>query len=128
MAETVKVKETKVQNFVTVKNVVLKSISTPTMILRVAQDKAINPQEVFVRVTFEYGGKDVVVSNKLRYLTKTGYVELTNAVDNKTPVTLEVDTMSGFFHVVKDVKVDDLFKDSVEKVDVSKFNLAALLK
>ena len=124
----IKFQEKRKQNFVKVENVVLKSISTPTMIQRVAQDKGINPQEVFVRVTFEYGGKDVVVSNKLRYLTKAGYVELTTAVANKTPVTLEVDTMSGFFHVVKDIKVDDLFKESVAKTDISKFNLAALLK
>lgn len=123
-----KIQEQRKQNFVKVENVVLKSISTPTMIQRVAQDKGINPQEVFVRATFEYGGKDVVVSNKLRYLTKAGYVELATAVANKTPVTLEVDTESGFFHVVKDIKVDDLFKDSVAKTDVSKFNLAVLLK
>ena len=115
------------RNTVTVDGAVIKTVSSPSTIQRVAVDKGVNPQEVFVRVTFEYGGKEFGVSNKLRFLTKAGYNELLEAQKNKTPMKLAVDTDSGFFYIEKNVSVDDLFKEAVVKSTDTRTNLAALL-
>ena len=112
---------------VTVDGAIIKTVSSPSTIQRVAIDKGVNPQEVFVRVTFEYGGKEFGVSNKLRFLTKAGYNELLEAQKNKTPMKLAVDTESGFFYIEKDVSVDDLFKEAVVKATDTRTNLTALL-
>ena len=115
------------KNIVIVKDTIIKQVSTPSTIQRVAVDKGINPQEVYVRVTFEYGGKEFGVSNKLRFLTKAGYEELIKAKENKTAMTLAVDTESGFFYIEKDIKVDDLFKTPVEKKTDTRTGLSALI-
>ena len=115
------------KNVVIVKDAVIKQVSTPSTIQRVAIDKGINPQEVYVRVTFEYGGKEFGVSNKLRFLTKAGYEELIKAKENKTAMTLAVDTESGFFYIEKDIKVDDLFKTPVEKKTDTRTGLSSLI-
>lgn len=115
------------KNVVIVKDTIIKQVSTPSTIQRVAIDKGINPQEVYVRVTFEYGGKEFGVSNKLRFLTKAGYEELIKAKENKTAMTLAVDTESGFFYIEKDIKVDDLFKTPVEKKTDTRTGLSALI-
>ena len=80
---------------VTVDQAIIKSVSSPSAIQSVAQDKGINPQEVFVRVTFEYKGTEVKVSNKLRFLTKAGYLELIEAQKTKKPMKLVVDTATS---------------------------------
>ena len=118
--------EIKDRNMVTVGGVIIKQISSPSTIQRVAVDKGINPQEVFVRVTFEHNGKEFGVSNKLRFLTKAGYLELMNALENKTPMKLAVDINSGFFYVEKNVSVDDLFKEAVT-ASTNRTDLTALL-
>ena len=115
------------KNVVIVKDTIIKQVSTPSTIQRVAIDNGINPQEVYVRVTFEYGGKEFGVSNKLRFLTKAGYEELIKAKENKTAMTLAVDTESGFFYIEKDIKVDDLFKTPVEKKTDTRTGLSALI-
>lgn len=112
---------------VTVEGAIIKQVSSPSTIQRVAVDKGVNPQEVFVRVTFEYAGKEFGVANKLRFLTKAGYMELIEAQKNKTPMKLAVDVESGFFYIEKDVSVDDLFKDAVTKTADTRANLSALL-
>ena len=121
--ETVKKK----RNFITVEGAIIKQVSSPSTIQRVAVDKGINPQEVYVRVTFEFKGKEFGVSNKLRFLTKAGYEELVTAQKNKTPMKLAVDVESGFFYIEKDVSVDDLFKEAVAKTTDTRTSLSALL-
>lgn len=116
----------KEKNVVTVENCIIKQVSSPSTIQRVAVDKGVNPQEVFVRVTFEVGGKEFGVSNKLRFLTKAGYLELIESQKNKTPMKLAVDVVSGFFYIEKDVSVDDLFKEAVTS-SANRTDLAALL-
>ena len=129
----VKVEETAVatakkeRTTVTIDGAIIKQVSSPSTIQRVAVDKNVNPQEVFVRVTFEYAGKEFGVANKLRFLTKTGYMELIEAQKNKTPMKLAVDVESGFFYIEKDVSVDDLFKNAVTKTADARANLSALL-
>jgi hypothetical protein len=107
---------------------VIKQVSSPATIQRVAVDKGINPQEVFVRVVFTHNGQDFLVANKLRFLTKAGYNELLEAQKNKTALKLAVNTESGFFYIEKDVNVDDLFKDAVKPSAASKLtDLAKLI-
>lgn len=100
---------------ITVDEAIIKSVSSPSTIQSVAKDKNINPQEVFVRVTVEYKGTEVTVSNKLRFLTKAGYQELLDAQKNKTPMKLVIDIANEFFYIEHDVSVDDLFKEEVAK-------------
>lgn len=111
---------------VTCENVIIKNVSSPSTIQRVALDKGINPQEVFVRVTFEHKGEQYTASNKLRFLTKAGYEELLKAVETKEPMKFVVDIDNGFFYVEKDVSIDSLFAQDVEKKDTRK-PLSALL-
>ena len=125
--EKIQVSEKKERQTIVVEGAVIKQVSSPATIQRVAVDKGINPQEVYVRVTFEYMGKEFGVSNKLRFLTKAGYVELVEAQKNKTPMRLAVDVESGFFYIEKDIKVDDLFKDAVAKPADNRADLAALI-
>ena len=117
----------RVKNVVTVDNCIIKQISSPATISRVATDKGINPQEVYVRVIFSHNGNEYNVSNKLRFLTKAGYEELIKAKTNGTPMKLVVDVESGFFYIEKDVSVDDLFKENTVKTVNYKENLASLL-
>ena len=111
---------------VIVDQAVIKSVSSPSTIQSIAQDKGINPQEVFVRVTFEYKGTEVKVSNKLRVLTKAGYLELIEAQKTQKPMKLVVDTANEFFYIEHDVSVDDLFKEEVAKPVDNKANLMKL--
>ena len=117
----------KERNTVVVDGAIITQVSSPSTIQRVAVDKGVNPQEVYVRVTFQYNGKEFGVANKLRFLTKAGYVELVEAQKNKTPMKLAVDVESGFFYIEKDVSVDDLFKDAVVKAADTRANLSALI-
>jgi hypothetical protein len=111
---------------ITCDGVVVKSVSSPSSIQRVAIDKGINPQEVFVRVTFEFKGEEFAASNKLRFLTKAGYQELLDAEKSGTKMKFVVDIDNGFFYVEKDVSIDSLFAQEVEKKDTRK-PLSALL-
>lgn len=129
MAKIEKISEIKREkNIVIVEGAIIKQVSSPSTIQRVAVDKGVNPQEVYVRVTFEYGGKEFGVSNKLRFLTKAGYAELISAQKNATPMKLAVDVESGFFYIEKDVQIDDLFKEAVVRENDTRANLAALIK
>ena len=117
----------KEKNIVIVDGAIIKQVSSPATLQRVAVDKGISPQEVFVRMTFEYKSVDIEVSNKLRFLTKAGYLELIEAQKTKKPMKLAVDTNSGFFYIEKDVSVDDLFKDVLSRSETNRANLAKLL-
>jgi hypothetical protein len=125
-AEAAVVKTFKEGRKVTCDGVIVKNVSSPSSIQRVALDKGINPQEVFVRVTFEFKGQQFTASNKLRFLTKAGYEELLNAVKTGEAMKFVVDIDNGFFYVEKDVSIDSLFAQDVEKKDERK-PLSALL-
>lgn len=125
-AEAAVVKTFKEGRKVTCDGVIVKNVSSPSSIQRVALDKGINPQEVFVRVTFEFKGQQFTASNKLRFLTKAGYEELLNAAKTGESMKFVVDIDNGFFYVEKDVSIDSLFAQDVEKKDERK-PLSALL-
>lgn len=115
-----------VSNKVTVDGAVVASVTSPSTIDRIAKERNINPQEVFVRCTFNYAGKQFTASNKLRFLTKAGYVELMEAKTKGTPMKFVVDVEKGFFYIEHDVAVDSLFETPVESTD-TRANLTALL-
>ena len=127
MAESVKnaVVQTKKESVkFTIYNAVIKQVRSPSTIQRIAKDRGINPQEVFVRVTVAYGGTEARVSNKLRFLTKAGYLELIEAQKTGKPMKITIDVENEFFYIENDVSVDDLFKEELPKPD----NKADLLK
>jgi hypothetical protein len=97
------------------KDVTVKSVSSPDTIKLVADERGINPQEVFVRIVFEHEGAEYKASNKLRFLTKAGYEKLIDSVKNGTKVDLTVDTEAGFFYIEYGTTVDDLFSTPVSK-------------
>lgn len=113
-------------NKVTVDGAVVASVTSPSTIDRIAKERNINPQEVFVRCTFNYAGKQFTASNKLRFLTKAGYMELMEAKTNGTPMKFVVDVEKGFFYIEHDVAVDSLFETPVASTD-TRAKLTALL-
>lgn len=122
----VEVKEASTVTRVTVDNCKVISVTSPSTVDRIAKDKSINPQEVFVRCTFEYKGQQFTASNKLRFLTKTGYLELLEAKEKQTPMKFVVDIEKEFFYIEHDVAIDSLFETPVESKD-SRATLSALL-
>lgn len=111
---------------VTVDGAVVISVTSPSSIDRIAKDRNLNPQEVFVRCTFQYADHQFTASNKLRFLTKTGYKELLAAKENKTPMKFTIDTEKGFFYIEHDVEVDSLF-DTPVSTETKSVSLTALL-
>lgn len=111
---------------VTVDGCTVISVTSPSSIERIAKDKNLNPQEVFVRCTFEYKGQQFTASNKLRFLTKAGYTELLEAKEKKTPMKFVVDIEKEFFYIEHDVAIDSLFETPVETKD-NRATLTSLL-
>lgn len=134
--ETKAVQETKVEEAVkpvttavtkvTVDNAIVVNVTSPSTIDRIAKEKNINPQEVFVRCTFQFKGNQFTASNKLRFLTKAGYTELLEAKEKQTPMKFVVDIEKAFFYIEHDVAVDSLFETPVETED-KRASLTALL-
>lgn len=111
---------------VTVDNAIVVNVTSPSTVDRIAKEKNINPQEVFVRCTFQYNDMQFTASNKLRFLTKTGYTELLEAKEKKTPMKFVVDIEKEFFYIEHDVAVDSLFETPVVTED-KRTKLTALL-
>lgn len=72
------------------KGIKIISVSSPESIQRIATEKAINPQNVFVRVTYEYEGEQYLASNQLRFFREEGYIKLLDAKNNGTLVNITV--------------------------------------
>ena len=111
--ETKEVKkvEIKESEWITVKDCIIKSITSKESIADIAAQKGINTGEVFVRVTFEYKGAEYKASQKLRILGKDGYLKLSNlAKEESGKIDLDVSN-TEFFRIHKEVSLDDLFKD-----------------
>ena len=115
---------------VRIKNVVVKGVSSPETIKRIATERKLNPQEVFVRLTFEVNGTEYVASNKLRFLGEKDYTELLNLKEANGTVDITIDTENEFFYVNHDVAVADLFKEKLpEKTRENKLeSLIAIIK
>lgn len=100
------------------------SLTSVSRILDIAEEKKLNPQEVFVRCTFEYKGETYTASNKLRILTKKGYSELQSKLNSSETIDLVITDLE-FFYIHREVSLDDLFKDKVASEN-KKGSLAAL--
>jgi hypothetical protein len=124
--QTVKAETTNTVAKVTVNDAIVVNVTSPSTIDRIAKEKNINPQEVFVRCTFQYNGMQFTASNKLRFLTKAGYTELLEAKEKKTPMKFVVDVEKEFFYIEHDVAVDSLFETPVATED-KRTKLTALL-
>ena len=111
---------------VRIEKAIVKGVSSPETVARVAKERGLNPQEVFVRLTFETEGKEFVASNKLRFLGKSGYNQLLEAKEKNGTVDITVDTEKEFFYLNTGATVDDLFKTELPKRE--KTTLADLLK
>ena len=111
---------------VRIEEAVVKGVSSPDTIQRIAKDRNLNPQDVFVRLTFEYENVEYVVSNKLRFLGKDNYNMLLQAKENGLTVDITVDTETEFFYVNSNTTVDDLFKEELPKRERKSLN--SLLK
>lgn len=105
-------------------------VTSPATIQSIAQERSLNPQEVFVRVVFEHDGAQYKASNKLRIIGKQGYKDLLNAKANGSTMTLTVGLESEFFYIGREVAIDDLFAEELPKEEKkSPFaGLADLLK
>lgn len=90
-------------------NVKIMNVSSPETLKNLAESFSVAPTEIFVRVTFEHKGAKYTVSNKLKYLTKAGYKSLLEAKEAGTEMKISINTDNGFFYIVRDVGIDDLF-------------------
>ena len=52
---------------ISLKGVKVIGVTSPNRIAQIAEERGINPQEVFVRVVFEYQGSQYQASNQLRF-------------------------------------------------------------
>ncbi len=102
-------------------DVVITAVTSPNRIAAIAEEQAINPQEVFVRINFKVGEKEFTSSNKLRFLGQEGYQKLLDAKESGDPVkiTLTMNDKGSLFYLANDmhVEVADLFSTPVERVD-----------
>lgn len=107
------------KNSVSLKSVKILSVSSPRTVMATAQSLGLNPQEVFVRVTFEHEGQEYTGSNQLGILGETDYKTLLKARDEGTLLDLTVvrsinpktGENSEFLYVETGVVVEDLFKE-----------------
>lgn len=97
---------------ISVKNVTINGVSSPSSIMLIAQERGIDPSEVFVRISFNYNDNEIKASNKLKYLKKIGYEKLVKAVETATPIDLLYDAENSYFDIDYGYTVDSLFSNS----------------
>lgn len=104
-------------------DVVITAVTSPNRIAAIAEEQAINPQEVFVRINFKVSDKEYKASNKLRFLGEKGYQRLLNAKASGEPISVTLSLSEGqddaFIYVNPEnkVTVEDLFSTPLEKED-----------
>lgn len=108
------------------KGVVITSVSSPETIMAIAEEKGLNPQEVFVRITFQI--KDdkgeahtYPASNKLRFFGEKGYQKLLDAKKSGNPIDIALTQNEHgdiFMYLQHDkVEISSLFATPVENSD-----------
>lgn len=109
---------------ISLKGVKVIGVTSPNRIAQIAEERNINPQEVFVRVVFEYQGSQYQASNQLRFFGEKGYSKLLESRDNETlvNVTITADDKGTLMYLDsdKDVSVSDLFKTPTATVAARK--------
>lgn len=118
--EKQKTTQTLVLNQVTVVGVTM-----PETIARIAREKGLNPQEVFVRLIFKHEDKEYVASQKLQILRKEGYQRLLDCIKNDEKLDITVSEKDFFYVTLPEdkVDVDTLFSKPLEtkRATVSNF-------
>lgn len=91
-------------------------VTAPETIARIARERGLNPQEVFVRLVFEYEGKQYTASQKLQILRQDGYEKLLKAAKNEEKLDISVSEKEFFYIVYPEDKVNvaDLFSKPLE--------------
>lgn len=109
---------------VSLKGVKIITVTGANRIAAIAAERGINAQEVFVRVTFEYEGKQYSSSNKLRFFGKENYEKLLKVRDDESLVNITVTKNEQgtlmYLDPDKDVSVKELFDTPVEVKDTRK--------
>ena len=100
---------------ISIKNVVIKGVSSPDTVALIARDRGISPMDVFVRIAFDHNGQEFKASNKLKYLGKTGYNTLLESVKDKKAIDLSYDVESQFFDIDYGTTVDSLFSTATSE-------------
>lgn len=111
---------------VRIEKAIVKGVSSPDTIQRIAKEKGLNAQEVFVRLTFEVDGEEFTASNKLRFLGKEDYNKLMKAKETGSTVDITVDTEKEFFYMNSGTTVEDLFSVAIQPRE--RKSLASLIK
>lgn len=100
---------------INMKNIVIKGVSTPNSIMLISKERGIAPADVFVRIVFDYEGEEYKASNKLKYLTKTGYQTLLDSKATEEAIDILYDPEKQYFDIDYGTTVDSLF-DTVATV------------
>lgn len=114
------VKKTVESSTVAIKGLV-KGLTKPSTIQRIATEKGLTPGDIFVRLVIEVKGTEYIISNKLRFLGENGYETLRDALEKEEEITVYVNKESKFFYLNKqsdEVKISDLLKKTNRK-DIS---------
>ena len=102
-----------------IKGASIVSVTSPATIQRIAKEHGINPQEVFVRVVFNYEGNEYSSSNKLRFFGEEGYEKLLAAKAANSPINIviTVNDKGSLMYLANEesVSIKDLFKEPVSK-------------
>ena len=123
MLENVKTNDVK---RIQVQGVKIVGVTSPANIARIAKERNLNPQEVFVRVTFEHDGEQYTASNKLYILGKANYQKLLNIMGTGETINVELsisktDPNNAFIYIEEDsVDIESLFTEEVKKTDSRK--------
>lgn len=107
---------------VDVKGVQIIGVSSPKTILSIANEKGINPQEVYVRLIYKLGKEEYTASQKLNILGKEDYDKLRSLVGTDEKINLNLTTyedkdgeIRAFFNLEDKTSSDELFKTPIEK-------------
>ena len=109
---------------ISLKGVKVIGVTSPNRIAQIAEERNINPQEVFVRVVFEYQGNQYSASNQLRFFGEKGYNKLLEARDDESLINVTVTSddkgILMYLDSDKEVTVSDLFKTPTTQVSSRK--------
>jgi len=97
-------------------------VTAPATIARIAKEQGLNPQEVYVRLIYNYQGEEFTASQKLSILGKTDYEKLRSLAGKEETIDISLNVgknskgeLSAFFYIYQEVPVEDLFKEPIAK-------------
>lgn len=103
-----------------VKEVKIVGISSPSRIKAIANERGLNPQEVYVRLIYAKDGVEYTASQQLRILGKEAYKKLRDLAGTDELVNLSLNIgkdkngePSAFFYLEDSTTEDDLFSEAL---------------